>query len=150
MNEPRRQHLLPQFYLRGFADRRERINVFPRAGQPGASKPHTTKITNVLVERDYYTITDGTGNESFIVEQALAQLEAAASAALRVLLDEGLVLSDQQRSAWSEFMAMQVTRGRQFRQVWEDFSDRPDEGRPPRGGGAGARRVFRADQRRPR
>jgi hypothetical protein len=123
MNEPRRQHLLPQFYLRRFADKAGRINVFLRAGQPGATAPSTAK-TNVLVERDYYTVTDESDAESFVIEEAFAQLEAKASVSLRVLLEDGLVLDAHQRAAWSEFMALQVTRGRQFREVYEDFSER--------------------------
>ena len=128
MSDPRRHHLLPRFYLRSFADRDERITVIPRQAEQGPTKPHTTGIVNVLVERDFYTITDEHGGPDFALEHAFSVLESRAAEALRVLLEEGLVLSDRLRSAWSEFMAFQVTRGRQFRKSFADFVDRSNKG----------------------
>jgi hypothetical protein len=122
MSEPRRHHLLPRFYLRSFADERERLTVVPRAGESGPQETHTATVENVLVERDYYAIRDEAGERSQIVEEAFGRLEGAAATALRTLLDEGLVHSDELRSAWSEFMAVQVTRGRQFRETFSDFT----------------------------
>jgi uncharacterized protein DUF4238 len=128
MTQPRRQHVLPQFYMRAFANDRAQINVFPRMGASGPTQPHTTGISNVLVERDFYTITGEEGEDSFILEEAFSQLEGAAAGALRVMLDEGLALSDDQRSAWSEFMAAQVTRGRHFREVTSGWVDKAMKG----------------------
>jgi len=108
--------------MRSFADTKERITVIPRLGGPGPQKPYTTSITNVLVEGNYYTLTDGDGAESFVVEEAYSQLESLASEALRVMLEDGLVLDNDQRTAWSEFMAAQVTRGRQFRAMVDRFT----------------------------
>ena len=122
MTEPRRHHLLPRFYLRLFADERERMTVVPRAGANGPQTTYTATVENVLVERDYYAIRDEEGERSQVVEEALGRLEGAAATAVRALLDEGLVLSDELRAAWSEFMAVQVTRGRQFRESLGNFT----------------------------
>src|SRR3982750_286519 len=124
MPEPRRHHLLPQFYMRSFADPKERINVIPRLGTPGPSDPFTTKITHVLVERDYYKLIDDEGIERFFVEEGYAEIEGRASRALRVILDDGLAaLEDEHRAAWAEFMAVQVSRGRQFREMMKHFTN---------------------------
>ena len=122
MTEPRRHHLLPRFYLRLFADERERMTVVPRAGANGPQTTYTATVENVLVERDYYAIRDEEGERSQVVEEALGRLEGAAATAVRALLDEGLVLSDELRAAWSEFMAVEVTRGRQFRESLGNFT----------------------------
>jgi hypothetical protein len=119
MNEPRRHHLLPQFYMRPFADGRGRITVIPRGEESQLRGPLTLSIKNVLVERDYYAIEDEAGSRSFVVEKGYAAVENDATLARDVLLAEGLVLSHEQRSAWAEFMSLQVTRGRQFRTSWE-------------------------------
>ncbi|MCZ4494227.1 MAG: hypothetical protein JWP53_3158 [Conexibacter sp.] len=125
MAEPRRHHLLPQFYMRSFTDPKERLNVIPRLGAPGPTAPYVTKIVNVLVERDYYTLVDDTGEEHFIVEKTYAEIEGRAADALRVLLDEGVAaVTVEERAAWAEFMAVQVSRGRHFREMTKDWSDR--------------------------
>jgi len=108
--------------MRSFADTNERITVIPRLGEPGPQKPYTTSITNVLVEGNYYTLTDMDGAESYIVEEAYSQLESLASEALRAMLEDGLVLDHDQRTSWSEFMAAQVTRGRHFRAMVNRFT----------------------------
>ncbi|MDX6532809.1 MAG: hypothetical protein QOF68_553 [Gaiellales bacterium] len=109
--------------MRSFGDEQERITVTPRVGEPGPTKPYTTGIKNVLVERDYYTLIDEHGVEHFVVEEAFSQLESAAAEALRVLVNDSTALSDDQRAAWSEFMAFQVSRGRQFREMWARATD---------------------------
>jgi hypothetical protein len=115
MTGPRRHHLLPRFYLRSFADERERLTVVPRAGESGPQTTYTATIENIIVERDFYAIRDNEGERSQVVEEALGRLEGAAATALRVLLDDGLVLSDQLRAAWSEFMATSGSFYRDFR-----------------------------------
>ena len=52
MATPRRHHLLPQFYMRAFADEEGKARVIERA----SGREFTTGTTNVLVERDYYTV----------------------------------------------------------------------------------------------
>ena len=83
MTEPRRHHLLPRFYLRSFADERERLTVVPRAGASGPQTTYTATVENILVERDYYAIRDEDGERSQVVEKALGRLEGAAAMALR-------------------------------------------------------------------
>jgi hypothetical protein len=124
MPAPRRHHLLPRFYMRWFADERERITAVPKAGSPSVpSEAYTAHIDHVMVERDFYTLTDAEGVEHYDVEENFAELEALAADALRVLLTNGLVLTDEQRWRWSEFMALQVIRGREFRRMFGALTD---------------------------
>src|SRR5581483_10604448 len=122
MNEPRRHHLLPRFYMRSFAGSDGQLVVLTRQADGEARQPYVTSPENILVERDFYAITDEAGQRSQVVEQGLADLERFASVALRKLLADGLVLDDRERAAWSEFMAVQVTRGRQFRATFSKFA----------------------------
>jgi hypothetical protein len=73
MAEPRRHHLVPESYLRRFADERDQVRVVSRT-DPG----HTfvTGITNTAVERDFYTVEtdDGPSQE---IEKLLSRLGAA-------------------------------------------------------------------------
>lgn len=124
MSEPRRHHLLPQFYMRVFTDERGRLRAVPRLGGTGPQTAYTASPEKILVERDFYAITDDEGERQQIVEEALARLEDTASGSLGLLLDDGLVLDTEQRAAWSELMAVQVTRGRQFRDSFTEFSGR--------------------------
>jgi Protein of unknown function (DUF4238) len=124
VSEPRRHHLLPQFYMRAFADERGQLRAVPRIGENGPQTAYTASPENILVERDFYAITDDEGERRQIVEEAFARLEGNASDSLRLLLDGGLVLDAEQRAAWSELMAVQVTRGRQFRDSFKEFSGR--------------------------
>jgi Protein of unknown function (DUF4238) len=121
-SEPRRHHLLPTFYMRSFADDRGKLAAMPRLGVPGPSDAYTAFPENILAERDYYAITDERGERSQVLEKTLARLEGEASNAMRALLENGLVLDARGRAVWSEFIAVQVTRGRHFRDVYSDFS----------------------------
>ncbi|MET0512652.1 MAG: DUF4238 domain-containing protein [Thermoleophilaceae bacterium] len=101
MNEPRRHHLLPQFYMRVFADERGQLRAVPRLGNNGPQTAYTASPENILVERDFYSITDDEGERQQLVEEAFARLEGKASDSLRRLLDDALVLDAEQRAVWS-------------------------------------------------
>lgn len=123
MSTPRRHHLLPQFYLSSFATRRRQVRVVPRPSSQNPIAPYTTSIRNAMVERDYYTYTDAKGDEHLGIEEAYAMIESAAAKCLRILLQDGLTLSPDERSLWAVFMSAQVTRGRQFRAMFEQFAE---------------------------
>ena len=67
--EPRRHHLLPQFYMRSFADEEDQLSVVPRSGGTGPTKPYTASPENILVERDFYAVTDDDGGRNQLVEK---------------------------------------------------------------------------------
>jgi hypothetical protein len=108
--------------MRSFTDERGMLTAVPRLGMAGPSEAYTASPENILVEKDFYAIRDEEGEKDQIVEKLLSKLEGVASDAMRRLLARGPALAEEQRAAWSEFMAVQVTRGRQFRETFSEFS----------------------------
>jgi hypothetical protein len=70
----KRQHYLPQFYLRSFADRDGLLCVFDRETKTFRRQ----RPLNTALEKDFYTITDAQGERSDGLEQMFSKLESAA------------------------------------------------------------------------
>lgn len=80
MGVPRGHHLLPQFYMRAFANSREQVRVVDRS----TGRDFTAKTTNVFVERDYYTVSSvDAEDDPGLIEGLYSQVETIASADLR-------------------------------------------------------------------
>lgn len=117
MSVPRRHHLLPQFYMRSFADTKGRVRVVARA----SGDEFTTGTANVFVERDYYTVSSvDAEDDPALIEGLYSQVEGVAAPIFEQLRDGEFPLDGQSRSEFASFMALQVSRGRMFR----DFMDR--------------------------
>lgn len=84
----RRQHTVPRFHLKRFADANERIMRVPICIEHA---PHPCGIKDVAVRNDFYSLPDGTGQLDDSIEIALFKLEREAAHALRIQLEsEGL------------------------------------------------------------
>src|SRR4051812_23506624 len=106
---PRRHHLLPQFYMRSFANPREQVPVVERA----TGNEFTTSTVNVFVERDYYTISSVYAEEDHaLIEGLYSQVEGVAAPIFQQLRDGDFPLTGEDRSEFASFMALQVSRGR--------------------------------------
>jgi hypothetical protein len=82
MNEGQFQHLVPQWYLRRFADRKKNIRRMNKDG----SVDEVRRVKEIAGERDFYTfIEDGQRNDSF--EHALMALDDAAANATRRIIE---------------------------------------------------------------
>jgi len=101
---PKRQHYLPRFYLDGFT-RDELLAVYDRDEK--TLRRQTPNNTAVIGH--FYTLIDGEGRKRFELESHLAEVEAKASEALRVLISGGQ-LDEQQRAKFSYFVALCVFR----------------------------------------
>jgi uncharacterized protein DUF4238 len=120
MPAPRRHHLLPQFYLRSFADKDGKVRVVDRA----TGHEFTTGIRNVFVERDYYTVSSVEAEDDpQLIEALYAKIEGLAAPAFEQLRAGDFPLDGQDRSEFASFMALQVTRGRMFRRWMEQVAD---------------------------
>ena len=86
MNLVHRQHVVSNFYLRGFADDRKQVR---RVELPG-DKRFNVATSNASVVKDFYTITlpDGTRSDAF--ERMFSEIEDVASSALRAVVAEGV------------------------------------------------------------
>lgn len=71
----RRHHVLPQFYLKGFANESGLIH---RVDLPGR-EPIVLSISDASVIKDFYTVTLSDGSESDIFETAFSAVEGAAA-----------------------------------------------------------------------
>ncbi|MFL9957695.1 MULTISPECIES: DUF4238 domain-containing protein [Paraburkholderia] len=106
MNQPRRHHFVPRFYLEGFcAVDAQGLAVYDRVRNAyRAQRP-----SEVAHRRDYYAYEDELGNRFFDIEVALGEMETAASRSIR-RVDNGDELTDDDRMALATYIAFQYTR----------------------------------------
>lgn len=120
MTPPRRHHLLPQFYMRSFADEGGKVRIIERA----SGHEFTTGTVNVFVERDYYTVSSADAEDDHqLIEGLYAKIEGVAAPVFEQLRAGEFPLDGQDRSEFASFMALQVSRGRMFRQWMEQLTD---------------------------
>lgn len=84
MADPKRHHFLPQFYLRGFGDERERIFQIEKVSDP---KAIPTKVARAGLKRNYHTLdwTDQPADRATI-EQRLSKVESEQAEMLRAVV----------------------------------------------------------------
>ena len=108
MGEPKRHHIVPEFYLRRFADA-GKVELLKRSNL--AESIHTS-VENALVERHFYSIDTDEGRDSQVEKMLGSQVEPGAARAITRLVDEGRSLSlPGLRRAVSTFLAFQYVRG---------------------------------------
>jgi len=108
MSSNRRQHFVPQAYLRNFADG-NRLAVFRRpTGMSGVIREFTTSSPNIAVERDVYTIVSEQGRDTSF-DEALQTLERRIPSILAPL-NEDRELTDAEMFALVEMAAVQDLR----------------------------------------
>ena len=117
MNEPKRQHYLPQMYLRGFAQA-DRVCVYDRE----KNEYREQAIGNTAVQKDYYTVIDASGGKNRQLEGILAGIEGKAAEAIR-LADQRATLTDEQRAALAVFVALLKVRTPNFEKSFADAQD---------------------------
>lgn len=125
MSEPRKHHIVPQLYQKGFARRRGKnwyaVVVDRETGQ--ARAPGT--IRDIFAERDYNTILDADGARDVRIERLLAEdVETASAPGLQALGASAFPLSEADRQQVAIFMATQLTRGRVIRNNLSDALSR--------------------------
>ncbi len=119
--DPRRHHFIPQFYLRRFADERDRLAVV-RFGEPCV--PHLAHVKNVAVVRDLYTTIDEEVGETVAVERILARAD---DEACRVI--EGIALGTSfppdvlDRGHFAGWLGLLYVRDPQSRRRMEALAD---------------------------
>lgn len=103
----KRHHYLPRFYLRGFADHRQRVRRYSR----DAAKPVVMSVENAAVECGFYAYVDAAGEKQEHVEELLATIEHQAARALRRMVDQRAVPPNREdRAAIAIFLALQIMR----------------------------------------
>lgn len=115
MKYTRRQHIVPKFYLNGFADG-NKLQVLDLE----AKRSYSNSIKDISVEKDYYTIrAEGIEPDGF--ESWLATAEGKTAAVLRRITDGVWPLDEEERAVLAFFMILQYQRGRGARDLIERF-----------------------------
>ena len=118
MTKTKRHHLVPQFYLRRFADQKERVS----AKRLSTNQNIKTHVKNAAVESGFYTILQDDLPDNFI-EEGLADVEGAAERVFRSLDQGAFSLTEEDRLTISLFIAVQYTRTRDWRERYFCLGD---------------------------
>lgn len=108
MNNPERQHTVPKFYLRGFAQH-DKIRVIDLQ----KNSIYLSSVNKASIIKNFYTIDQGT--DKFAFEKALGNVEAAAAQAFNSVKMGSWPLSLEDRVSLAVFMAISLLRGITFR-----------------------------------
>lgn len=116
---PRRHHLVPKFYLEGFARDDGRIRVI-RLGE--TTSRFVTSVINAAVEVNFYVVETEDG-PSADVEEMLSGIEGRANNAIQALLADGLPLDEELRADLAIFLGFQALRDRRARDAQNQITD---------------------------
>ena len=108
MNEPRRHHYIPQFYLAGFTsdgtkDGRLQVVDFS-SGKQWQCKPE-----GVAHSRDYFRV-DIPGQDPFVIERSFAQLEGEMATALKTVIESQAIPHGEVFSFLMHLVALSLSR----------------------------------------
>ena len=113
MNNPKRQHYIPQMILKRFADDEGRLYCCDRT----LKEPHIwrTKPKNVFLETRLYTQYDDSGNADESIEGDFSKLEGAVSPIVDKIIDWSLKgqasrLGTSEKDLWLRFLVHQRRR----------------------------------------
>lgn len=109
-------HVVPQFYLRRFADDQKMVREWDVGTQQRSEVP----VKHATVIRDLYTTDHKNGGELDAFENILGMIESNAARVMREILDEGhWPLTDRPRQRLSLWIAAQYLRTPRFRDYME-------------------------------
>ena len=119
-NAPRRQHYVPQWYLRRFRDPTSKAGRDYVAAYDQRSKTQHERmaIKNVAVESNFYTLEAPDHPDAYIVEKQLARLDELHSDLIARILDRGSVLNAEIPEVRA-LLVLQHARTRALRQRTE-------------------------------
>ena len=132
MNKPnivKKQHVVPQFYLKHFADRKGRLYVYDKV----RNSQHAANVKDVAQKNGFYNISMRPDalpeNEPFdpqCIEHTLATIELPLSTAIKDIVATGarMGLPTYKRNAASAFLALQLYRTVEFREVMSELIQR--------------------------
>lgn len=119
-------HLVPQMYLRRFADAKEQLLMVSRRDP---SDLHRSSVKRACREVGYYEIPTDDLEESSradhdteVVEQLLSEIEGTANLRLAELLEGGSAPTLEVRFRLSLFFALQMARGAAFRRTMDEVA----------------------------
>lgn len=121
-------HVVPQFYLRAFADGQRKIQQLSRDDRVG----RLVAVKRATVAADFYNIRDADGFEHDGWEKILSRLEAHAAPAIRAVVGGRWPLVNAERERMVSWIAAQYLRTPAFRFVLDrtldDFREDTERG----------------------
>jgi len=109
MVEKERQHILPQFYQKGFSRDKKFIYVYDRVNNEFRKQP-IRKTASIV---DYYTAINPNGTKNKEIEDYFGFIESIASTALKKI-DYGNKITESEKTYLSIFIAYLIVRGPYF------------------------------------
>ncbi|SOD72557.1 uncharacterized protein DUF4238 [Jatrophihabitans sp. GAS493] len=103
----RRHHLVSRFYLRYFADDKERITTVMLPGD----RVFTQSVSRASVENDFYTAVGQDGLETDAAERAFNEIEGPASQVWREIAGGVWPLMSTERGVVASWIALHLIRG---------------------------------------
>ena len=115
-NRAKLHHYVPQGYLRGFANEKERVRVVPL---DRSRKPFISSVKNVAAQTHFHTLEELDEPDAF--ERALSKVEGEALRIIGKLERNEFPLSEADRWSFSYYMALQSVRGPDARKTMEQL-----------------------------
>jgi Protein of unknown function (DUF4238) len=113
MSHPKRHHVTPKFFLRRFADSKDRVTVINRNDH----SQYTKGVAKALVERKFYDAPLPGTEDPYWLETAFSQVEGAAKRGFD-RIDSGVFPpKGRDRDVLRTFVALGLIRGFRFRHV---------------------------------
>jgi hypothetical protein len=119
-----KDHYVPQFYLRNFANNKKQVGVFDRGNQ--AWRTNLTNVKDVSAEKDFYTIR-GAGDGARDVESLLSRIEGEASRVIHRIHESDFVLNANERNALSFYIVLQYLRTKSTRLALRETANGMDQ-----------------------
>ena len=86
MNQPRKHHYLPKFYLRRFSSDGKRLSQIEKS----TGKNYICSLNDVASIKDFYRIETGGKEDDFVLESFLSDIESKLATALREAIEHGV------------------------------------------------------------
>jgi hypothetical protein len=124
VNKPKRQHYVPQCYLREWADPRTPANkepcvwIFDKDGE----NRRKDKVRNILAVNDLYTVRIK-GQKDYSIEETLSNLESRYAQVFREKIEEHLPLTEEEHVILCAFVSVMLQRTLRHKDNLERFID---------------------------
>lgn len=119
MARAKRHHQVPQFYLRSFADPKDRVVVLDRR----TGRSFSQNVQDVSAESNLYTIRDENGTPTDKFERSLGRIETEVAPSIKKLLGPTVPLGTQDFAKIAGFAALQFVRTSSMRDQFENLLD---------------------------
>ena len=130
MSEPKKQHYVPQTYLKNFAKGKKNASLYVLSSSP--QKIYSSKIENAAAERDFYTV-EKLENKYFWENMYAQYVEPSFGTLLKqirkncenaLVQNNATIISREQKALLSINIVIQMLRGKQTRQYERKLYDK--------------------------